>query len=60
MLNVLDLDECQDPSYSCEINSHCVNDVGTYVCQCDIGYKDMDGSGICTGEILIYKNISEH
>ena len=50
-----DIDECTSPNV-CIQNAQCSNTVGSYVCQCAVGYSG-DGYSNCTGiwitEILL-------
>jgi len=41
-----DYDECGDFSYNCPVNTTCVNNDGSYSCQCPVGYR-LDGEN-CT------------
>ncbi len=44
----VDIDECSDNSHNC---SHkCINTVGSYVCDCDIGYHLDDAELNCIGK----------
>ena len=43
----LDIDECSTGVNLCDINSICLNEIGSYDCQCNHGYR---GSGFsCEG-----------
>eukprot|EP01084_Bolivina_argentea_P053614 98426_1 len=37
----VDINECLDPNV-CNNNAHCVNTIGSHICECDVGYKDTD------------------
>ena len=37
-LVVLDVDECNNKSYSCDANAVCQNTKGSYKCICKVGY----------------------
>lgn len=43
-----DVNECTGGSYSCPANTHCVNTVGSYTCECNAGYFKNGGS--CQGK----------
>ena len=38
MLKIVDFNECNANAFTCHDNAHCVNDVGSYGCQCNPGY----------------------
>ena len=42
----VDIDECDDESTTCPVNSHCSNILGGYECICDDGYF-VNGSDCC-------------
>lgn len=44
----IDIDECTTGANSCGKNSNCVNDIGSYYCDCKKGFLG-DGE-ICEGE----------
>ena len=47
---LLDIDECKTSLHNCHPNSWCNNTVGSFSCNCNIGYF---GNGInCTGRYL--------
>ena len=43
----IDIDECADGTAECDENASCINIPGTFICECNQGYQDIDGSGIC-------------
>lgn len=43
----IDIDECNDGSAECDDNASCINIPGSFICECNQGYQDIDGSGIC-------------
>ena len=48
IVSQLDVDECHDGTDSCHATANCSNTVGSYSCNCDIGFT---GDGItCTGK----------
>ncbi|XP_020916490.2 adhesion G protein-coupled receptor E1-like, partial [Exaiptasia diaphana] len=42
----IDMDECNYGTYSCPVNTHCVNTAGSYTCKCNTGYHG--GSSSCS------------
>ena len=42
-----DIKECDDNNGNCFENSNCVNNLGSFACECQRGYEMMDGE--CTG-----------
>ena len=44
----VDLDECTVGTHNCGENSNCINDIGSYYCDCKTGFFG-DGE-ICEGE----------
>ena len=46
-----DIDECSIRwiRRMCGLNKHCVNTSGSYMCICNVGYKD-EGNGSCVGK----------
>ena len=45
---ILDVDECIDQTYNCDVNAFCNNTVGSFNCTCVSGYS---GNGTtCVGE----------
>ena len=47
----LDIDECKDENYVCDVNANCTNTYGSYNCTCKEGYTG-DGRS-CSGTNLI-------
>lgn len=46
--NVKDKNECKGGSHNCNVNANCTNVIGSFTCECDIGFK---GNGItCEGD----------
>ncbi len=44
----LDVNECTDAPDTCDVNAVCTNTVGSYTCDCNVGYS---GDGLdCTGK----------
>ena len=41
-LVLIDANECNLGTYTCDSNANCINTVGSYTCQCRSGY---DGDG---------------
>lgn len=53
---LVDIDECQSPG-ACASNQTCNNTVGSYTCECPLGFVDGSGSQnpldtVCVGEEL--------
>ncbi|MBN2528831.1 MAG: hypothetical protein JXR76_20745 [Deltaproteobacteria bacterium] len=46
MTTCLDVDECETGTHNCHINANCNNTVGSFSCECKIGY-DGDGVSFC-------------
>lgn len=42
---VEDVNECETGDHKCHSSSHCVNTIGSYECECPIGYFGIEGSG---------------
>ncbi|XP_013774530.1 uncharacterized protein LOC106459453 [Limulus polyphemus] len=52
--NVQDFDECSEGYNDCATTASCINQPGTFTCQCKKGYEDLDSDlpgRICLGEI---------
>ena len=48
MRTVIDINECDDGTASCDVNAQCINTDGSYNCSCSSGYS---GDGMtCTGK----------
>ena len=43
-----DVDECKDGRHTCDQNAKCTDNVGSYTCECRVGYNG-DGN-MCNGE----------
>jgi hypothetical protein len=43
------VDECATNQFSCASNAKCVNNVGSYTCECLSGYTG-DGKSSCSGK----------
>ena len=43
-----DVDECKDGRHRCDQNAKCTDNVGSYTCECHVGYNG-DGN-MCNGE----------
>ena len=48
----LDINECMEGTHNCSSSSNnfCVNTIGSYRCQCNTGYQDING--VCTGLVI--------
>ena len=49
--SILDVDECDQGTHTCDINAGCTNTVGSYTCGCNVGYRG-DGR-TCNGMVNI-------
>ena len=46
--SLADIDECSRDTYPCDTNANCTNSIGSFSCNCHIGYS---GSGTtCEGK----------
>ena len=48
----IDVDECSLDLHDCGNNSNCINDAGSYLCECKKGFSG-DGK-ICEGMFFFY------
>ncbi len=44
-----DFDECNKSTFSCPVNSECVNTIGSYNCECKKNYAFNPGGSTCLG-----------
>ena len=44
-----DIDECLTDNGGCHVNADCLNSVGSFRCECKLGYSG-DGYSDCTGK----------
>jgi hypothetical protein len=56
ILALSDIDECSEGNFSCHANATCINNKGSYTCQCKNGHEG-DGKQNCTGTKLFVKTI---
>ena len=47
-VNIIDIDECEDTVHEC--SQKCVNEIGTYRCECDEGYNIALDNRTCEGK----------
>lgn len=47
----VDIDECSEGSFSCPMNSQCINFPGSYSCQCNGGF--VRNASECAGELFV-------
>ena len=48
LVQLTDINECDDGTASCNVNAECANTDGSYTCSCSSGYN---GDGLtCTGK----------
>ena len=52
LLLITDINECDTGKFTCDKNAHCVNNDGSYGCQCNTGYTG-DGT-TCSSMAKIY------
>lgn len=48
-----DVDECVEEARPCEAEGQCVNNMGSYTCNCPQGYKQINGTS-CVGKHLAH------
>lgn len=53
----VDINECQDRIDRCDPNAMCVNEVGTYSCQCKPGFE---GNGYYCGAVTVALNTGKY
>ena len=51
-LNFIDTDECIENNGGCD--QKCVNQLGSYNCDCDMGYEMQQDNKTCTGQQIYY------
>lgn len=44
-----DIDECSMDKQACDSTQNCVNTIGSYLCECRIGFNLDPVTGACTG-----------
>ena len=42
-----DVDECKEKTHDCDQN--CINNIGSYICRCNPGYRLQDDKKTCRG-----------
>lgn len=57
-----DIDECAQGTFSCPANSYCVNTIGSYTCQCDLGTVKTGSQCVATNPCLVQfqRNCSQY
>ena len=55
----VDIDECSTGGYDCFDHMICINTIGSYKCQCEIGYYWIGGKCIDINECLKYENLCD-
>ena len=48
----VDIDECDEGIDNCGENEECVDEPGSYICQCISGYHQSNGSESCVGKVF--------
>ena len=51
---IIDIDECQNDSSNCSQFANCTNTIGSFTCECDIGYTGDAYESSCVGMIINY------
>jgi hypothetical protein len=57
--NLLDINECQLKLHNCDSDASCINEMGTFKCKCNDGFK-IDDSNNCIGTLRIYRVLLFH
>lgn len=52
VFSLSDVDECSYGATICPSNSRCVNTIGSFKCDCNVGLKSDENDG-CTGSTII-------
>jgi Calcium-binding EGF domain len=53
---IVDIDECREFHNLC-INGRCLNEAGSYKCDCNSGYEIDSSDGNCTGNRAMYLSL---
>jgi cysteine-rich repeat protein len=56
----LEVNECQEGTHNCDVNAHCNNTAGSFVCTCKSGYRDSPGSKVTGVECPDIDECVEH
>ena len=54
--SALDVDECSGLN-NCDKNAICTNEIGSYSCQCIVGFNGVGMMGNCTGKFAILRSV---
>lgn len=49
----LDIDECQTEERACDSTQDCINTLGSYKCECKVGFQFDSITGACTGIVAV-------
>ena len=55
----VDIDECSTGGYDCFDHMNCINTIGSYKCQCEIGYYWIGGKCIDINECVKYEDLCD-
>ena len=55
----IDIDECSTGGYDCFEHMTCINTIGSYKCQCEIGYYWIGGKCIDIDECVKYPDLCD-
>ena len=57
MLYLTDINECQEGTHTC--TQRCTNTVGSYMCQCNEGFR-LEDSWTCNGKMILCLPVAKH
>ena len=55
-----DIDECENSMLHdvyCSVNETCENELGSFNCQCKLGFIRNNDGGSCEGKLSLYKTV---